>query len=392
MSSEPARLSYELSMPTLVDPYPLYKVLRDEDPAHYSEVEDIWVLTRFDDCLGAASNWEAWSSERRGNLVNDIPARVGKTLGTTDPPRHTKARRLVNRAFTPRTVADLEPTVRAVAKKLAQRARELGTFDYVQEVAVPLNASVLGAMFGVPPDDFIQLRHWLDDFFKREPAPPGGQSPQVVAMEALRSYIDALADDRAENLGDDLLSAMLVAEEDGERLSRDQVVVTTMTFLTAGLESVNNLLTNTVHALALHPDVLDKVRADLSLLGPCAEEVMRWDSPAQGFVRSPSHDLELHDKVIPEGAQVLLHFGAANRDERQFEDPDRFDLGRTNRRHLGLGHGTHFCVGAPLGRLMSKLAFEELLPLTRTFDIDLDAAVRVTTPNFRGFFRLDLAV
>ncbi len=384
--------NYELLTIAAEDPYPTYKWMRDNDPAHYSEIEDVWVLTRFEDVDNAFRDWKSWSSQRRGNLLNDIPDRVGKTLGTTDPPKHTFARRLVNKAFTPRTIANLEPQVRSLARKLSQDARERGTIEFVADVSAPFNAAILGAMFGVPEDDFIQLRHWLDDFFLREKPTEGEVPKQQVAMGKLREYLATLADKRLAHRDDDLITAMLVAEEDGQRLDYDQVVVTTMTFLVAGFESTTNHFTNLTYALAKHPPVYQEVRQNPELIPAMVEEGMRWDAPAQGFVRSPARDLELHGKVIPENAQVLLHIGAANRDERAFVNPDTFDIYRENKSHLGLGAGIHFCVGAPLGRLMSQTIFEELLAASECWQVDLGDSLRVTTPNFRGFSRLPLTI
>ena len=384
--------NYPLLIIASDDPYPTYKRMRDEDPAHYSETEDVWVLTRYADCSAAFKDWKTWSSQRRGNLLNDLPERVGKTLGTSDPPRHTFARGIVNKAFTPATVAGLKPKVRALAQQICNRAREKGTVEFVEDISAPFNAAILGAMFGVPEQDFIDLRHWLDDFFKRE-KPSGNEEPkQVVAMRELRGYLGAHAEDRLAHPGDDLMSAMLRAEDGGERLSVEQVVITTMTFFTAGFESTNNLFTNLTYALSLNPDVYDDVRAHPELIPAFAEEGMRWDAAAQGFVRSPTHDVSLHGRTIPAGAQVLLHIGSANRDEREFADPDRFDIHRPDQRHLGLGQGIHFCVGAPLGRVMAQFLFEELLPVSSRWQVDLGSAVRVTTPNFRGFTRLPLTI
>jgi cytochrome P450 len=185
---------------------------------------------------------------------------------------------------------------------------------------------------------------------------------------------------------------MLLAEEDGKRLEQEQVVVTSMTFLTAGFESVNNLFTNMTQAMAQHPAVWTEVKQNPTLIPALIEEGMRWDAPTQGFVRSPTREVKLHGKVIPAGAQVLLHIGSANRDERCFEAPDQFDLHRETTRHLGLGHRTHFCIGAPLGRLMTRIIFEELLAVSEAWETDLSQAHRVTTPNFRGFARLPLTI
>ena len=384
--------NYPLLIVASEDPYPTYKWMRDEDPAHYSATEDVWVLTRYTDCSAAFKDWKTWSSQRRGNLLNDLPERVGKTLGTSDPPRHTFARGIVNRAFTPVTVTGLKPKVRGLAQQLVQRAREKGTIEFVEDLSAPFNAGILGAMFGVPEQDFINLRHWLDDFFKRE-KPQGDEEPkQVVAMRELRQYLGAHAEQRLIHPGDDLMSAMLNAEENGERLSVEQVVITTMTFFTAGFESTNNLFTNLTYALSLHPDIYEEVRAHPELIPAFAEEGMRWDAAAQGFVRTPTRDISLHGKTIPAGAQVLLQIGSANRDEREFENADVFDIHRPNQRHLGLGQGVHFCVGAPLSRVMSQFLFEELLPASSRWQVDLSGAARVTTPNFRGFTRLPLTI
>ena len=392
MSVEP----YTLDVTRQPDPYPYYAELRQEEPAHYSPVEDIWVLTRFDDCLAAFSDWQTWSSQRRGNLLNDLPERIGRTLGTTDPPRHTAARRLVNTAFTPHTVAGLEPVIRQTSAALhdaAFAAGGSGGFEYVRDISAPLNARILGAMFGVPEEEFLRVRGWLDDFFVRDRETPDGREPrQKVAMRELRAYVDTLVSARIEQPDDDLISAMLGAREGTESLSHEQVAVTSMTFLTAGFESTNNLFTNMVVALARHPDVLRRLRSDPAAIGPFTEEVMRWDAAAQGFVRTPTVDVKLHGRIIPEGSQVLVHIGAANRDPAAFPDPDRLDIDRRATRHLGLGHGAHFCVGGPLGRLLARVAAEDLVARASAVEVDLERSVRVSTPNFRGFQRLQVQV
>lgn len=385
-------VEYKLNIIADHDPYPAYRWLRDHDPAHYSPSEDIWVLTRYEDVSNAFKDWKTWSSQRRGNLVNDPPERVGKTLGTTDPPRHTFARGIVNKAFTPRTVANLAPKVRALAQQLSATAREKGTIEFVGDLSAPFNAAILGAMFGVPESDFIRLRYWLDDFFTREEPEPGQEPKHRIAMRHLTEYLDELAQARLAKPEDDLMSAMIYAEDNGERLDLRSIVVTTMTFLVAGFESTNNLFTNLTHALALHPTIFRELKADIGLMQPFVEEGMRWDAAAQGFVRSPNQNVELHGKVIPENAQVLLHIGSANRDERQFDRADEFDIHRGPTRHLGMGQGIHFCVGAPLGRDMSYSLFEELISVAEKWEIDLEHSERVLTPNFRGFHVLPLTI
>lgn len=380
---------YRLSLPSEDDPYPAYRGFRDRDPAHYSAPEDIWVLTRYADVSHAFQDWRTWSSQRRGNLLNDMPERIGKTLGTTDPPGHRFARSLVERAFTWRTVEGLLPKIDSLAGALARAATERGSVDMVAEVSAPFNASILGAMFGLPEDDFLRLRHWLDDFFLRDEPAKGREPPQAAAMRGLGDYLEGLAEQRLARPRDDLLSTMLKVRDGGRGLSRGQVVVTTMTFLTAGFESTNNLFTNLAHSLAVHPAVLRRLRESPDLIPSFVEEGMRWDAAAQGFVRTPTRDVALHGKTIPEGAQVLLHIGSANRDERVFPDPDRFDIDRRGR-HLGLGQGIHYCVGSPLARAMTQSLFAKLLAASRSWEVDFSGARRVETPNFRGFSKLPL--
>lgn len=390
--SDRAVAPYRLSTVRQDDPYPYYRELRDHDPAHWSAPSKIWVLTRYRDVSAALVDWNTWSSGRRGNLINDMPERIGSTLGTSDPPDHRFARSLVERAFSRSTVERIAPRIAARANELADRVRDLGSVDMVAGVSAPFNASILGAMFGVPDSDFMRLRRWLDDFFVREVPPPGRRSSQELAMSKLHDYLDSLAGERLARPTDDLMGKMLAAEEGGLSLSRRQVVITTMTFLTAGFESTNNLFTNTARALALHPDAYRELKANPELVPNLVEEVLRWDSPAQGFVRCPIRDVSLHGKTIPEGSQVLLHIGSANRDERRFPGPDRLDLHRRDNRHLGMGKGIHFCIGATLARAMADALIRALVAASRVWEIDAEQAVRVTTPNFRGFSRLPIRI
>ena len=383
---------YRLSIVSADDPYPAYRQFRERDPAHYSDPEKIWVLTRYLDVSEAFRDWKTWSSHRRGNLINDMPERIGQTLGTIDPPDHRFARGLVERAFTRRTVERLSAKIDSLADGLARSARDRDQVDLVADISAPFNASILGAMFGLPDEDFLRLRRWLDDFFIRDESLPGEETRQAVAMRKLREYLDSLAGDRLAHPSEDLMSTMLQAEEGGKRLSRSQVVVTTMTFLTAGFESTNNLFTNLAYALALHPDAYRQVKGSPALIPSFIEEGMRWDAAAQGFVRTPTKDVAMHGKTIPEGAQVLLHIGSANRDERAFVRPDRFEIERRENRHLGLGKGVHFCVGAPLARVMAQSLFGRLVAASCAWEVDLEGASRVTTPNFRGFSALPLRI
>ena len=229
--------NYDARLISADDPYPTYKWMRDEDPVHHSTTEGIWVITRFEDVAAAFRDWKTWSSQRQGNLLHDRLERIGNTLGTIDPPAHQSARGLVDQAFTTRTVEAMRPRITALVARLVADARGRGSFEFVADISAPFNAAVLGEMFGVPEADFIRLRRWLDDFFLSERAGEGIETKQTVAMRNLREYVDALAGERIAAPSNDLLSAMLVAEENGNKLNFEQVAMTTMTFLTAGFES-----------------------------------------------------------------------------------------------------------------------------------------------------------
>lgn len=286
-------MSYRLGIVTEDDPYGYYAFLRDEDPAHYSPVEDLWVISRFTDCLQAFADPVLWSSERRGNLINDLEDRRGRTLGTTDPPRHTANRRTISGAFTPQMIARLESRTQELAARLVADAIDRGPVDLVAVALTPYIAATLGDMFGVPRADFAMLRGWLAQLFERGRPVDGAEPPQVVASRQLRAYLAELAGELTAGPGigspaDNLLTALLRAEVDGQRFGIDQVVATTMTFLAAGSESVSNLITNCLAALERHPLVRDRLRTAPDGVPAAVEEVMRWDSPTQGFVRTPT--------------------------------------------------------------------------------------------------------
>lgn len=279
---------YRLSIIATDDRNPFYRRMRDEDPAHYSKPEDIWVLTRYKDVSQAFKDWTTWSSQRRSNLLNDVPDRIGKTLGTTDPPDHRFARSLAEQAFARATIERLVPRISALARTLSAVTRERGWTELVANVSAAFNAAILGAMFGVPDEDFLRLHLWLDDFFLREKPRRGEQTKQAIAMRKLHEYLDSLAGERLVQPTSDLMSTMLRAEDGGRRLAREQVVVTTMTFLTAGFESTNNLFTNLTHALARHMEAYWQLKREPARIPGFVEEDMRWDAVAQGFVRSPT--------------------------------------------------------------------------------------------------------
>lgn len=366
------------------DPYPVYKLLRDEFPAYFVEQRNLWVITRYADCLAAAQNPMTWSSAS-GNLIDDSPERAGRTLGTTDPPRHEELRRLVTKAFTPASVAKLEPLVRSTVPDLIHAFISEHVCDFTGQFSAPLTASIVGYLLGIPQEDHAQLRVWTEAIVQRDEGPANAGLAGTAAFKSLLDYIAALVKQRRREPQDDLISGLIAAEDAGARLSDQEIVTTSATTIGAAFESTNLMLGNALFALSLYPDQRTEVRAQPALIPGMIEEALRWDTSTQGFARTLTRDITIEETLIPAGSRAFIVFGAANRDERQFPDPDHFDIHRKIARHLGFGWGIHICLGAPLARLEMKVAFEELLPRLGDYTIDLAHAERSHGPQFRGY-------
>ena len=366
------------------DPYPVYKLLRDEFPAYFVEQRNLWVITRYADCLAAAQNPMTWSSAS-GNLIDDSPERAGRTLGTTDPPRHEELRRLVTKAFTPASVAKLEPLVRSTVLDLIHAFISEHVCDFTGQFSAPLTASIVGYLLGTPQEDHAQLRVWTEAIVQRDEGPANAGLAGTAAFKSLLDYIAALVKQRRREPQDDLISGLIAAEDAGARLSDQEIVTTSATTIGAAFESTNLMLGNALFALSLYPHQRTEVRAQPALIPGMIEEALRWDTSTQGFARTLTRDITIEETLIPAGSRAFIVFGAANRDERQFPDPDHFDIHRKIARHLGFGWGIHICLGAPLARLEMKVAFEELLPRLGDYTIDLAHAERSHGPQFRGY-------
>lgn len=366
------------------DPYPIYKLLRDEFPAYFVEQRNLWVITRYADCLAAAQNPMTWSSAS-GNLIDDSPERAGRTLGTTDPPRHEELRRLVTKAFTPASVAKLEPLVRSTVLDLIHAFISEHVCDFTGQFSAPLTASIVGYLLGIPQEDHAQLRVWTEAIVQRDEGPANAGLAGTAAFKSLLDYIAALVKQRRREPQDDLISGLIAAEDAGARLSDQEIVTTSATTIGAAFESTNLMLGNALFALSLYPDQRTEVCAQPALIPGMIEEALRWDTSTQGFARTLTRDITIEETLIPAGSRAFIVFGAANRDERQFPDPDHFDIHRKIARHLGFGWGIHICLGAPLARLEMKVAFEELLSRLGDYTIDLAHAERSHGPQFRGY-------
>ena len=387
----------------LESPYGAYAALRAEEPVHYSAALQAWVLTRYADCAAVLRDHEAFSSNplhARGQLAEALrEQRRGFPLGETptvlnsDPPAHGRLRGLVNRAFAPRRVEDLRPRIEEIAGDLLADARPGAPFDVATDFAQPLPIVVIAELLGVPASDRARLKAWSAAIAAATdplaPAPVLDGARRATAE--LVAYVGAVADERRARPADDLISALIEAEEDGRRLSRDELLAFSILLLLAGHETTTNLIANGTLALAEHPGEASRLRGDRSLLPSAVEELLRYDGPVQGVVRFAAADAEAGGRRIEAGSTLLLLVGAANRDPEQFPGPDALDIGREPNRHLGFGRGVHFCLGAPLARLEAEIAFGRLLDRFGELRLAGEGPRRSGTLVLRGLSSLPLA-
>ena len=394
----PLSLSHLLRPEVRADPYPFYRALRAEDPVHWDEPMGFWVLTRYDD-VATAFNDPRFSRaqglmggfkrlpEAEQRIAEPVYHAYAQSMPYTDPPYHTRLRGLVNKAFTPRVVERMRPYVQQVVDDLLDAAEAKGEMDVIRDLAYPLPLIVIAVMLGFPIEERQQLKKWSDDSF----AVLGivRHSPELMegaarSMAELSAYITALSKDRRLQPKEDLLSALVTVVDEGERLTQDELIANVAVLLAAGHETTSNLIGNGVLALLRHPDQLHKLRADPSLAAATVEEVMRYDNPVQIVYRSAAEEVEMGGKRLAKGQLVNMLLGAANRDPEHFSDPDRFDLGRDEGKHVGFGLGIHFCIGAPLARLEGQIAFTTLLRRFPNLRLATDALEWQEHPTFRG--------
>ncbi|MEZ4333752.1 MAG: cytochrome P450 [Myxococcota bacterium] len=360
-----------------VDPLPVFRRLRDEHPVYYNERLRFWALTRFDDVWNAAGDWERYSSSpaHYGDRPDEPTALMPRAMMDfgifyLDPPRHDRMRGLLAKAFTPRRVAALEPTVRGLTRDLLASFVEKGECELLHDFAAPLATQVIGALLGVPREDRWQFRLWAEKIEQHDPSTPieRARQEQVEAVSAIHAYLRTLVEERRRRPQDDLASALLAAEIEGERLESEEIVGIGYQLMVAGNDTTASLISNGALRLAEHPDQRRRLVADPGTIRSGVEEMVRYDAPTvQSPPRVTTRAIELHGRRIPKGEAVVLVWMAANHDERRFEAPERFDVTRSPNRHVGFGHGLHFCVGANLARLEARIAFEELLGVMPEF-------------------------
>ncbi len=340
------------------DPYVVYRRLRDRDPIHRMRLVDAWVLTRYEHADAVLRDHKRFSAEDR--RFHDVGL---TTMLDIDPPDHTRLRALVSRAFTPRSVSRWHGRVQEIADRLLDAVAGQDRFDLIAALGYPLPVTVIAEMLGVPAEDMDRFEGWSNDIaLIVEPILTPVQVEGVRrATEELFAYFETIVEARQREPRDDIVSALLAAEEEGEKLSREELLSTMLLILVAGNETTRNLIGNGMLALLRHPDQLQCLRDAPDLLEPAVDELLRYDSPVQLDGRVVREDLEIDGKRLREGQKVIALLGAANRDPAAFANPDALDISRTEKSHLSFGRGIHYCLGASLALLEARVAFRGLL-------------------------------
>ena len=357
-----------LSDRTAQDPYPVYAALRERDPVHRSRLMNAWMFARHADVDAILRDHRSFGSDpRKGTLTARqqamLPAPDELTMLLLDPPDHRRLRALVNKAFTPRAVAALEPRIRATLAALLDDIDDPGGFDLIRAVAHPLPVIAIAEMLGVPPGDRARFAVWSAQRARLlEPTVSYRERRAAeVATAEFDAFFRAVIEQRRAVPGDDIVSALVEAEDEGERLTERETLNMLRLLLIAGNETTTNLIGNGMLALLRNPDQLRRLREDPGLIPSAVEELLRFDSPVQATFRRALADCEVNGFELRRRDNLVVLVGSANRDPDAFADPDRLDVGRGEAAHLSFGRGIHHCLGAPLARLQGRIVLEMLL-------------------------------
>jgi cytochrome P450 len=371
------------------DPYPVYRRLREEAPLYYNEPHDFFAVSRFEDVERGLADRETFISGR-GAILELIRAGIEMPPGVLifeDPPVHTVHRSLLSRVFTPKKMNALEPEIRAFCAESLDPLVGGDHFDFVADLGAQMPMKVIGMLLGIPESDQAAIRDHADSQLRTEAGKPMKYSQeQFVTGEIFADYIDW----RAEHPSDDLMTEMLNAEFEDEtgttrRLGRDEILTYINVVAGAGNETTTRLIGWSGKVLGDHPDQRRELAADLSLVPGAIEELLRYEPPAPHVARYVARDVELYDTTVAEGNVMLFLVGAANRDDRRFDDGDRFDIHRPIKPHITFGYGIHFCLGAALARLEGRIALEEVLKRFPDWEVDTGNARLSPTSTVRGW-------
>jgi cytochrome P450 len=386
---------------TNADPFPIFRRLQDEDPVHWSDPVRGWVVTRYDDVRAIALD-RAMSADRVRPFFEVLPGEEQRRLADLghyltlwavfkDPPDHTRLRGLMNRAFTPRAVEALRPNIERIVDDLIEPIVERGSADLIADFAYPLPASVIMDMLGVPRSDLGVMKVWSDDialFVGIARATPDKYAKAQAGTREMAAYFRRLVTERRKAPREDMISALIAAEEQAQHLTEDEIVATCILLLFAGHETTANLIGNGVLAFLRHPGELAKLRARPELAADAVEECLRYDGPSGALARVVAVGHDMGGRQLKAGERVYAWMNAANRDPRRFTDPDRFDIERPDNRHLTFGHGAHFCLGAPLARLEAQIAFPRLFERLQGLELTTDEFEWMDSLILRGVKKL----
>jgi hypothetical protein len=375
----------------LDDPYPAYRRLRDEAPCYHHPTRDLWVLSRFDDIVEAAKDWQTFSSSAggTGNDVDDtyqlfLPA---GDLPAADPPLHTRLRGALRLAFSPSALrVRFEPAVRAKVHELIDGFIDEGRADLAYDLARPLPATTMFTWFGFPEEDHTELLALFNDMLQRTSGERALPPAALAARDRLRLYVQDVARERQRTRGNDLMTFLVDAVAAGQ-LSADELLGSSLLLFVAGITTTSGLISNSLLHLGLDPDQRAIIVRDAAAIPTAIEELLRYDAPIQILIRTTTREVDMGGSTIPADASVLLVWASANRDERRWDDPDTLDLTRQPTRHVAFGEGIHHCLGAPLARLEARIVFEELLHRIPDYRVS-GPIVRVKTPTDRALERL----
>lgn len=377
------------------DPFPYYKTLRDEYPCFWSEDAQMWILSRYSDIVTAGQDWQTYSSAS-GNLMTELPGRAGATLGSSDPPKHDRLRGLIQHAFMKRNLLALEEPMRAIAKEVFAECKGRKQFDF-KEVSSKFTVKVLMAALGLPMgDEAIVDEQIVRDnavLMVQSDARTRTKGPEhLAAFEWMKEYASKVIAMRRAEPRNDLISNFALAEIDGDRLDDNEVLLTTTTLIMAGVESLGGFMMMFAYNLATYNDALKAVVANPELVPDAIEESLRFNTSAQRFRRRLMKDVELHGQTMKAGDFVCLAYGSGNRDERQYPNPDVYDITRKPRGHLGFGGGVHACLGTAIARLAVKIAFDEFHKVVPNYTRTADQLAWMPSSTFRSPLVLELTV
>ena len=381
------------------DPYDTYADLREYAPCYYSEQYDFYALSRFDDVVTAHRDYETFTSthgQTYEQLATGEPTDTGMII-SMDPPEHTRYRKLVSRSFTPRSIGNYEALVREVISGFLDPLMGRRQFDILEEFAAPFPVEIISTILGVPAENRQQIRHWTDEMLHREEGSAMGSQASAEAGMAQGMYLFQLSQQKRAEPADDMLSALIDAEvetDSGEliRLNDAEIAEFGTLLAAAGSETVTKLVGNAVVLFGRNPDQWAKVLDDPAVIGNAVEEILRYWAPSQYQGRFSTVDSEWHGVTIPKHKPVFLITGAANRDPRRYDDPDRFDITRDPGLAVGLGHGLHVCLGAALARLESRVAIEEIARRWPAFEVNEEGLRRVQMSNVAGYSSVPITV